>query len=43
VAFRRNYPRGRNIVVSPGVSEPYDVRAGTLIVRVMDCRHLLTP
>jgi predicted AAA+ superfamily ATPase len=43
VAFRRNYPRGRNIVVSPGVSEPYDVRADTLIVRVMDCRHLLAP
>jgi predicted AAA+ superfamily ATPase len=40
-AFRRIYPRGRNIVVAPGVAEPYDVRAGTLVVRVLDCRHLL--
>jgi hypothetical protein len=40
--FRQHYPRGRNIVVSPGVAEPYDMRAGALVVRVMDCRHLLT-
>ena len=38
--FRAAYPRGRNIVVSPGVAEPYDTRAGSLVVRVMDCRHL---
>jgi hypothetical protein len=31
--FRASYPRGRNVVVSPGV-------AGSLVVRVMDCRHL---
>jgi uncharacterized protein len=39
--FRQSYPRGRNIVVSPGVAEPYDTRAGSLVVRVLDCRHLL--
>jgi len=38
--FRASYPRGRNVVVSPGVAEPYDTRAGSLVVRVMDCRHL---
>lgn len=40
--FRRSYPRGRNFVASPGVEEPYDMRAGSLVVRVLDCRHLLT-
>jgi hypothetical protein len=40
--FRRSYPRGRNIVVSPGVAEPYDVRVGPLVVRIMECRHLLS-
>jgi predicted AAA+ superfamily ATPase len=38
--FRASYPLGRNVVVSPGVAEPYDTRAGSLLVRVMDCRHL---
>jgi uncharacterized protein len=41
--FRQSYPRGRNIVVSPGVAEPYDMRVGSLVVRVMDCRHLQDP
>jgi predicted AAA+ superfamily ATPase len=40
--FRQSYPRGRNFVVSPGVEEPHDIRAGSLVVRVLDCRHLLT-
>jgi len=40
--FRQQYPRGRNILVSPGVTEPYDIRAKGLVVRVMDCRHLQT-
>lgn len=39
--FRRYYPRGRNFVVSPGVADPYDMRAGALVARVLDCRHLL--
>ena len=39
--FRQSYPRGRNIIVSPGVAEPYDRRMGSLVVRIMDCRHLL--
>jgi uncharacterized protein len=39
--FRESYPHGRNILVSPGVSEPYETRAGSLVVKVMDCRHLL--
>jgi hypothetical protein len=38
--FRASYPRGRNVVVSPGVAEPYHTRAGSLVVRVMDCHHL---
>jgi predicted AAA+ superfamily ATPase len=38
--FRDAYPRGLNFVLSPGVVAPYDMRAGSLIVRVMDCRHV---
>jgi hypothetical protein len=41
VVFRESYPRGRNLVVAPGVAEPYGMRAGPLTVEVMDCRHLL--
>ncbi|RPJ70928.1 MAG: DUF4143 domain-containing protein [Acidobacteria bacterium] len=39
--FRRAYPHGQNLVVSPGVTEPYDRRYGDRIVRVMGCQHLL--
>ena len=38
--FRASCPRGRNVVVSPSVAEPYHTRAGLLVVRVMACRHL---
>jgi predicted AAA+ superfamily ATPase len=40
-AFRASYPRGRNLVVSPGVMEPYEARYGDLLVRVVGCQHLL--
>ena len=40
ICRRASYPRGRNVVVSPGVAELYHTRAGSLVVRVMDCRHL---
>ena len=40
-AFREAYPRGRNLVVSPGVTEAYDARYGDLLVRVVGCEHLL--
>ncbi|HET6203981.1 MAG TPA: ATP-binding protein [Planctomycetota bacterium] len=39
--FRGSYPRGRNYLVSPGVEEAYDRRAGGLLVRVAGCRDLL--
>ena len=39
-AFRERYPRGRNIVVSPGTVEAYDRRVGSIVVRVMGCRDL---
>ena len=41
MAFRQTYPRGRNLLVSPGVASPYDMRPGGAVVRVMDCRDLL--
>jgi predicted AAA+ superfamily ATPase len=40
MAFRESYPRGRNIVVSPGIVEAYDRRVGSIVVRVMGCRDL---
>lgn len=40
--FRSFYPRGRNYLVCPGVTEAYDRRVGGLIVRVAGCRDLLT-
>ena len=39
--FRQAYPHGLNFIVSPGVIEPYDTRAGRLVVRVVGCEHLL--
>lgn len=41
VAFREIYPNGTNMVVSPGVVEPYDFRVGPLVVRAVGCRDLL--
>ncbi len=39
--FRELYPQGRNYLVCPGVKEPYDRRAGKLILRVAGCKDLL--
>ena len=39
--FRQAYPAGRNYLVCPGVSQPYGRRAGTLMLRVVGCRHIL--
>jgi uncharacterized protein len=39
-AFRAEYPRGRNVVVSPFVDEPYDRSIGGLRVRMISTRHL---
>lgn len=41
-AFRGFHPDGRNFVVCPGVAEPYDRRVGGLVVRVTNCREMLT-
>jgi len=40
-AFRRLYPEGRNVVVSPHVDRPYDFRVGPLKVRAVGCAVLL--
>src|SRR5438093_6250869 len=40
-AFRERYPRGRNYVVCPGVSEAYDRRLGAHVVRVAGAKDLL--
>lgn len=39
--FRELYPRGRNYVLSPGVTDPYDRRMGGLTIRVVGCRDIL--
>lgn len=40
-AFRQAFPRGRNLLVAPGVTNPHDVRYGEFVVRVLGCQHLL--
>jgi len=40
-AVRDAYPRGRNFVVSPGVDEAYDFRAGSHVVRAIGCADVL--
>ena len=39
--FRGVYPRGRNLVVSPAVTEPYELRVGRHVVRAVSCAELL--
>jgi len=39
--FRALYHRGRNYLVCPGVAEPYNVRIGSLIVRITGCEHIM--
>ena len=39
-AFRTSYPRGQNVVVSPFVTEPYDFRVGSHVVRAVGCADL---
>jgi hypothetical protein len=39
--FREAYPRGRNLLVCPGIGTPYDRRFGELTVRVVGARDLL--
>ena len=40
-AFREAYPRGRNLVVTAGVAEPYDFSVGRHVVRAVGCDELL--
>jgi predicted AAA+ superfamily ATPase len=40
--FREAYPRGRNLVVAPGVTEPYDFSVGRHVVRAVGCDELLS-
>ena len=39
--FREAYPRGRNLVVTAGVTEPYDFSVGRHVVRAVGCDQLL--
>lgn len=39
--FRALYPRGRNFVVCPEVTESYERRARRLVVQIMGCRTLM--
>lgn len=39
--FRQAYPRGQNYIVCPGIDRPYSRRAGSLVIRVLGCRHIL--
>ena len=41
MAFRELYPRGRNYIICPGVSEAYDRRVGKHVARVLGARGLL--
>jgi len=37
--FRQSYPDGRNILVSPGIAEPYEMRVGSQFRRVVFTRE----
>jgi len=40
-AFRQLYPRGRNYVVCPGITEAYEWRSKGLIIKATGCEELL--